>query len=56
MENPRAETGSVRALQNAYLRVIQQRHANASMLRWSLDFAQAEKERQSGTGVTLYLL
>ena len=39
MENPRDETGSVRALQNAYLRVIQQRHANASMLRWSLDFA-----------------
>ncbi|MCH1616899.1 MAG: hypothetical protein L7R83_05255 [Candidatus Poseidonia sp.] len=56
MEDPRNETGSVRALQNAYLRVIQQRHANASMLRWSLDFARAEKERQSGTGVTLYLL
>ena len=56
MEHLRNETDAVRALQNAYLRVIQQRHANASMLRWSLEFARAEKERQSGNGVTLYLL
>jgi len=26
------------------------------MLRWSLEFAAAEKERKAGTGVTLYLL
>lgn len=56
MENQHNEQSPVRALQKAYLRVIQERHANASMLRWSLDFARSEKARQSGNGVTLYLL
>ena len=56
MEKPKNGTNAVRALQTAYLRVMQQRHANASMLRWSLEFARAEKERPSGNGVTLYLL
>ena len=35
---------------------VNQRKANASMLRWSLEFAAAEKERKAGNGVTLYLL
>lgn len=56
MKNQSEQAGSLRALQKAYLRVMEQRHANASMLRWSLDFARAEKERNSGSGVTLYLL
>ncbi len=48
---------SVHALQNAYSRVLAHRKANASMLRWSLQFAAAEKERRTaGRGVTLYLL
>ena len=53
-ETPRT---SVHALQNAYSRVLAHRKANASMLRWSLQFAAAEKERRTaGRGVTLYLL
>ena len=56
MENQPNETSSIEALQSAYLRVILQRRANASMLKWSLDHAAAEKERSKGKGVTLYLL
>ena len=56
MENQPNEPSSVRALQQAYLSVINQRRANASMLRWSLEFAAAEKESKAGSGVTLYLL
>jgi len=56
MEKQHDTTSAIEALQSAYLRVISQRKANACMLRWSLDFAAAEKERRSGTGVTLYLL
>ncbi|HII77636.1 MAG TPA: hypothetical protein HA267_01275 [Candidatus Poseidonia sp.] len=56
MENQPNDPSSIQALQDAYLRVISQRKANASMLRWSLEFAAAEKERKAGTGVTLYLL
>ena len=55
MEN-QTNPSSNQALQDAYLRVINQRKANASMLQWSLEFAAAEKERKAGTGVTLYLL
>ena len=56
MENQPNDPSSIQALQDAYLRVISQRKANATMLRWSLEFAVAEKERKAGTGVTLYLL
>lgn len=56
MENQHGTTPSIGALQSAYLRVVNQRKANASMLRWSLEFAAAEKERKTGKGVTLYLL
>ncbi len=56
MENQPQNTSSLRALQAAYLHVVSQRAANASMLRWSLDFAEAEKQGTAGKGVTLYLL
>lgn len=56
MENQQPNPSSIAALQSAYLRVVSQRKANASMLRWSLEFAAAEKERKAGNGVTLYLL
>ena len=56
MENQQPNPSSIDALQSAYLRVVSQRKANASMLRWSLEFAAAEKERKTGNGVTLYLL
>ncbi|GIR76590.1 MAG: hypothetical protein CM15mP78_12890 [Candidatus Poseidoniales archaeon] len=56
MENQHGTPPSIGALQSAYLRVVSQRKANASMLRWSLEFAAAEKERKTGKGVTLYLL
>ena len=56
MENQPENTSSLRALHAAYLRVVSQRAANASMLRWSLDFAEAEKQGTAGKGVTLYLL
>ena len=56
MENQPRETSSIEALQSVYLRVLLQRRANASMLKWSLDHAAAEKERTTGKGVTLYLL
>lgn len=56
MEKQPNGPSSVQALQQAYLNVINQRRANASMLRWSLEFAAAEKERKAGSGVTLYLL
>ena len=56
MEKATPSHSSVHALQNAYLRVVAQRKANASMLRWSLAYADAEKQRRSGEGVTLYLL
>ena len=56
MENQPHDTSSLEALQSASLRVILQRKANASMLKWSLAYAAAEKERSAGKGVTLYLL
>ena len=56
MENQQPNPSSIVALQSAYLRVVSQRKANASMLRWSFEFAAAEKERKAGNGVTLYLL
>ena len=56
LENQPHDTSSLEALQSAYLRVILQRKANASMLKWSLAYAAAEKERSAGKGVTLYLL
>tara|TARA_X000001036_G_C19946771_1_gene508178 strand:- start:231 stop:401 length:171 start_codon:yes stop_codon:yes gene_type:complete len=56
MDNQPNEPSSIQALQDAYIRVINQRKANASMLQWSLEFAAAEKERKAGNGVTLYLL
>lgn len=56
MENQAQDTSPIEALQSAYLRVLLQRRANASMLKWSLDYAAAEKERSAGKGVTLYLL
>lgn len=56
MDNQPNEPSSIQVLQDAYLRVINQRKANASMLQWSLEFAAAEKERKAGNGVTLYLL
>ena len=56
MDNQPNEPSSIQALQDAYIRVIDQRKANASMLQWSLEFAAAEKERKAGNGVTLYLL
>ena len=44
-------------LSTAYFAVLNNRKVNASMLKWSLAYAQAEKERRtSGKGVTLYLL
>ena len=49
MENQPNDPSSIQALQDAYLRVISQRKANASMLRWSPEFAAAEKERKAGT-------
>lgn len=56
MDNQGSNSPSTVALQSAYLRVVNQRKANASMLRWSLEFAAAEKVRKAGNGVTLYLL
>ena len=44
------------ALQSAYQRVLAKRKVNASMLKWSMAFAEAESERRTGKGVTLYLL
>ena len=44
-------------LSTAYLQVLNNRKVSASMLKWSLAYAQEEKERRtSGKGVTLYLL
>lgn len=44
-------------LTTAYQQVLNNRNVSASMLKWSLAYAQAEKERRtSGKGVTLYLL
>jgi len=48
---------ATRRLTTAYVQVLNNRRVNASMLKWSLAYAQAEKERRtSGQGVTLYLL
>jgi len=56
MEASPTKQPSATALNNAYQRVLATRKANASMLKWSLQFAAEEKERRTGTGVTLYLL
>jgi hypothetical protein len=57
MEATRPTQPTVHALQTAYQQVLAKRKVNASMLKWSLAFAEAEKERRtSGRGVTLYLL
>ena len=55
MEATRSDKPSP-ALQSAYQRVLAKRKVNASMLKWSMAFAEAESERRSGKGVTLYLL
>jgi hypothetical protein len=56
MEGQRSNPPST-TLKTAYQRVLATRKVNASMLKWSLAFAEAEKERRtSGQGVTLYLL
>ena len=57
MEATRPTQPTVHALQMAYQQVLAKRKVNASMLKWSLAFAKADKERRtSGMGVTLYLL
>jgi len=56
MEGKGPEPTSSR-LSTAYFAVLNNRKVNASMLKWSLAYAQEEKERRtSGKGVTLYLL
>jgi hypothetical protein len=57
MEATPKKQPSVLALQTAYQHVLARRKVNASMLKWSLAYAEAEKEqRTAGKGVTLYLL
>jgi hypothetical protein len=57
MEATPTKQPSVLALQTAYQQVLAKRKVNASMLKWSLAYAEAEKARQTaGKGVTLYLL
>jgi hypothetical protein len=56
MEGRRSNPPST-TLKTAYQQVLANRKVNASMLKWSLAFAEAEKERRTaGRGVTLYLL
>jgi hypothetical protein len=56
MEGQRSNPPSS-TLKTAYQQVLATQKVNASMLKWSLAFAEAEKARRtSGQGVTLYLL
>ena len=55
MEN-QTNPSSIQALQDAYLRVINQRKANASMLQWSLSIAERWITRARATEQSAWFL
>ena len=57
MEEHQQSKPSGPTLKTAYQQVLARRHINASVLKWSLAYAKADRERRNSMeGVTLYIL